>query len=610
MRVSLREYANLLSRYLGPQWFRVVVLSAFLLSSIGLQLVNPQIMRSFLDTAQAGGAMATLIRTALLFIGVAVAQQIVSVLAAYFSENLGWIATNALRADLVAHCLRLDMAFHNARTPGEMIERVDGDVTALTNFFSQFVIQVVGNVLLLVGILVLLFRIDWRVGSALSFFALATLLILGRFRNIAVPHWRAERQASAELFGYLEERLAGTEDIRANAAEAYVMRNFYRLMRELMRRSLKAALMVNIVLNSTFFLFALGTAAAFATGAWLFERQMLTIGTVYIVFFYTNMLERPIRQITRQMETLQKAGAGLVRVQELFAYQPQIRDDGADCHLPSGALSVEFRNVAFGYDDAQGDPSPAYENEIEAKPLHGAAKEMVLRDLSFCLEPGTVLGLLGRTGSGKTTLSRLIFRLYDLDRGVISLGRDRQAISIGQVPLPELRQRVGMVTQNIQLFHASVRDNLTFFDPGISDDQILEVIHNLGLGTWYRSLPHGLDTELEAGGSGLSAGEAQLLAFARIFLQDPGLVILDEASSRLDPATERLIERAVDRLLHMPERTAIIIAHRLGTVQRADRIMILEDGHIAEYGPRAVLASDPASRFYHLLQTGLEEMLA
>jgi ATP-binding cassette subfamily B protein len=601
MRIPLKEYARLLIQYLRPQWLTALVLAALLLSSIGLQLANPQIMRTFLDTAQAGGAMSTLFRSALLFIVVALAQQATSVVAAYFGESVGWTATNALRADLARHCLHLDMSFHSAHTPGEMIERVDGDVMALTNFFSQFVIQVLGNGLLLAGILILLFRVDWRVGLVLSAFALVTILVLARFRDIAVPHWKAERQASAELFGFLEERLAGTEDIRANGAQAYVMRSFYRLMRELMRRSLKAALMVNILLNATFFLFALGTAAAFALGAWLFQAQVLTIGTVYIVFFYTNMLERPIRQITRQLETLQKAGAGLVRIQELLHTRSRIQDDGAGTVLPPGALAVEFQGVTFGYDDRQGDgSSPADPDD--------APREMVLRDLSFRLEPGTVLGLLGRTGSGKTTLSRLLFRLYDPDSGAVCLGSDGQLADVRQVPLPNLRQRVGMVTQNIQLFHATVRDNLTFFDRGIPDESILQVIHDLGLSAWYESLPHGLDTVLESGGGGLSAGEAQLLAFTRIFLQAPGLVILDEASSRLDPATERLIERAVDRLVQ--HRTAIIIAHRLGTVQRADEIMILQDGYIREHGPRARLAGDPTSRFYRLLQTGLEEVLA
>jgi ATP-binding cassette subfamily B protein len=379
------------------------------------------------------------------------------------------------------------------------------------------------------------------------------------------------------------------------------MRHFFRLMRELMNRSLKAALMINILLNTSFLLFTLGNAVAFAVGAWLFQAQELTIGTVYIIFHYTNMLERPIRQITRQMEDLQKAGAGIARIRELFRVQSRIQALPVDLApapaLPGGALAVTFQDVSFGYDDAH----ETGDNGTETS-------DTVLAGVSFQLAPGAVLGLLGRTGSGKTTLTRLLFRLYDPNRGAIYLGDPADLVDIRRLSLTDLRQRVGMVTQNIQLFHASVRDNLTFFDESVPDEQVLHVIRDLGLREWFESLPQGLDTELEAGGGGLSAGEAQLLAFARIFLQDPGLVILDEASSRLDPVTEHLIERAVDRLAQ--NRTAIIIAHRLETIQRADEIMILEDGHICEQGPRSELADDPTSRFYRLLQTGLEEVLA
>ncbi len=167
---------------------------------------------------------------------------------------------------------------------------------------------------------------------------------------------------------------------------------------------------------------------------------------------------------------------------------------------------------------------------------------------------------------------------------------------------------MALVTQDVQLFQASVRDNITFFDRSIPDEQILAVIDELGLAEWLAGLPEGLDTKLQTGGRSISAGEAQLLAFTRVFLRDPGLVILDEASSRLDPATEQLIERAIDKLLR--DRTAIIIAHRLGTLHRTSEMMILEDGRVLEQGSREQLAADPSTRFHSLLQTGLEEVLA
>jgi ATP-binding cassette subfamily B protein len=615
MDIPLKQYWDLLLNYLRPLWRWSALLAALILGSIALQLVNPQIMRQFIDTAETGGAPATMLRAALLFIGVALVQQIVSVSATYISENVGWTATNALRKDLADHCLRLDMSFHNARTPGEMIERVDGDVNALSTFFSQFAIQIAGNAILLAGVLVLLFREDWRVGLAFTSFSVIALTGTWRLRSVAVPHWKAERQASADQFGFLEERLAGTEDIRSSGAKAYVMRRFYELMRDLMRKTLKAGLMVNVMVNTTMVLFAIGNAVAFALGAYLFRSGMITIGTVFMIGWYSNMLTFPIQRITWQMQELQRAGAGITRIQELFQTRSKIQDPAVPSVTPraaDGPLALAFEHVTFGYDDDAPAPGGDGDGHGDTAPTGAeeqAGREIVLHDISFELQPGTVLGLLGRTGSGKTTLTRLVFRLWDPDSGQICLGRNGDRTDIRQIPLHDLRRRVAMVTQNIQLFHATVRDNLTFFDPSIPDDWILEVIHDLELGEWFASLSEGLDTELESGGGGLSAGEAQLLAFTRIFLQDPGLVILDEASSRLDPATEHMIERAVSKLIYAPRRTAIVIAHRLGTVQRADAIMVLEKGRIHEYGPRAALAADPTSRFHGLLQTGLEEVL-
>jgi ATP-binding cassette subfamily B protein len=215
-----------------------------------------------------------------------------------------------------------------------------------------------------------------------------------------------------------------------------------------------------------------------------------------------------------------------------------------------------------------------------------------------------VLGILGRTGSGKTTLTRLLCRLYDPGAGVIRLG----GVDLRTAPLPDLRRRVGVVTQEVQLFQATLRDNITFFDATITDARIEGALAELGLAAWVRAMPAGLDTPLAAGGRGFSAGEAQLLAFTRLLLRDPGLVILDEAAARLDPITEQRLEGAIDRLLR--HRTGVIVAHRLHTLQRADDILILEQGRVVEYGTRAELAARPDTRFAQLLRHGLEEVLA
>jgi len=300
------------------------------------------------------------------------------------------------------------------------------------------------------------------------------------------------------------------------------------------------------------------------------------------------MLAAPIETIRVQLQDLQLADAGVARVRELMEVRSRL-EGGTDI-VPPGALAVEFRAVHFAYEDEQ---------------LAGASPDgeraATFENLSFRLEAGHSLGLLGHTGSGKTTIARLLFRLYDAQRGEVRLG----GVNLRNAKLEALRARVGIVTQDVQLFEASLRDNITFFNPSIPDEQLLAVLETLGLRPWLAHLPRGLDTIIP--GSSLSAGEAQLLALARVFIKDPGLVILDEASSRLDPATEALLEQALGKLLE--GRSAIIIAHRLATVERVDDILILEHGRIVEHGSREKLAADTHSRFAGLRRAGLGEVL-
>jgi len=577
LAAGYRGYRDLLVTYLRPQRGRVALLAMLLLGDITLQLVNPQILRFFIDTARRGGAASTLTKAAVLFLAVVVVTQVVSSLATYLSEDVGWTATNGLRADLALHCLRLDPSFHQAHPPGELIERVDGDPAVLATFFSAFVIRVLGNGLLLVGILALIAREDWRVGLALLAYTGVALEALRRARRLPARSFAAFRQASADLSGFWEEHLLGTEDIRANGAVAYVLGRQDGLSRALMRHG-RANLVLGRAFLSVLEVFtAVGGALTFALGAYLLSAGAMTIGAVFLVFFYTSLLSDRLGELTAQLNTLQSAGVGITRIKSLYDTRTAT-PDGPGAALPSDPPALRFEGVSFGYDDE--------------------SAALALRDLSFDLPPGRVLGVLGRTGSGKTTLARLVTRLYDPRSGAIRLG----GVDLRDLRLADLRRRVGLVTQDVQLFGATVRDNLTLFAEDVADERILRALADLGLTEWYESLPHGLDTEIAAGA--LSAGQAQLLALARVFLREPDLVVLDEASSRLDPATERLLERAIDRLF--AGRSAIVIAHRLATVQRADDILALDGGRAVEYGPRLLLAADPTSHYARLLRIGLD----
>jgi ATP-binding cassette subfamily B protein len=607
-------YRQLLAMYLAPQRGRVILLAGLILLTIGLQLINPQIIRYFLDQLQTGGQLRQLMGAAALFIAITIGQQLVMLVATYVGEQVGWTATNALRVDLARHCLQLDLAFHKAHTPGELIERVDGDVNELADFFSRMLLTLVGNGLLLLGVLILLWIESWPIGLAITLVTLVSVLVIEELRKRVTPRWEAVRAVDADLFGFLEERLNGLEDLQTSGAKAYTLR---RLDELLLRRwrTVQRALHLNVwMIPTPIWVFALAYAVAHLVSGRLFWAGGLTIGSVYVIFYYIGTVEGPLWRTVEMIDRLQRAMAAANRIVWLRQTQATLHD-GAGIALPAGPLAVAFDQVSFAYaDEEPAAPRPAQSSPTALPGEDIAAsedepqEEVVIRDLSFELAPGTILGLLGRTGSGKSTLSKLLFRFYDPTSGSIRLGTPGAMYDLRQARRADLQGRIGMVTQDVQLFHASVRDNLTLFDPHIPDERILAVIQEVGLIDWVQSLPQGLDTPLSGDDSNLSAGEAQLLAFSRVFLADPGLVILDEASSRLDPATEQRIERALNRLL--ANRTCIIIAHRLATVQRADRIMILEQGQIAEFGPRTALAADPTSRFSRLLQTGLEEVFA
>jgi ATP-binding cassette, subfamily B, bacterial len=598
MKLPIRRYWSLLYTYVKPQRRRILLLGLLLALKIASRLINPQILRSFLDQALAGVPTPFLLRQGVLFLAIAAATQALTVISVTVGETVAWTATNALRLDLLRHCLGLDVTFHKAHRPGELTERIDTDVDALSNFFSSFVISVIGNILLAIGVLALFFRQGWQYGVVFTLYAIAGLLILIRLRNFATPFWTRLHEVRAQFYGFLGEQFTGTEDIRANGAQGYVMRRLYEHLQRWLPVNRNASLAGYSGWMTNAALVAAGEALSYALPGYYFFRGELTLGGVYMIGTYTGMLFGQIADLRWQITDLQHAEAGIERIHALFDMRSRLAD-GVGGPMPKGALPVSLQGVSFAYDD-----SPAEPGIPSAKDNGLRADDRVLHNLTFELEPGRVLGLLGRTGSGKTTLARLLLRLYDPTEGEVRLG----GLPLTETTIADIRKRVALVTQEVQLFQASVRDNLALFDPGISDAAMTQVLHRLGLGGWLATLPKGLDTELSSGGSGLSAGQAQLLAFARVFLVDPDLVILDEASSRLDPATELLVERAVDLLL--AERTGIIIAHRLPTVERAGEILILEDGRIREQGDRAQLAADPTSYFHHLLETGMQDVLA
>ena len=570
------EWRTLVETYLRPQRRLVTALGVALLLSIGLQVATPQLVRVFIDRAlePRGGSIWPLTIAYALAV---LAQQACAIASAWLGEQVGWIATNELRGDLLAHCLALDPEFHETHPPGELIERVDGDLNGLSAFFAQFLLMVVGSVLLLAGVLVVAWIQRPVAGAVLTGFALVSLGTMLVVRRIAAKAWEASREASGVLFGFLEERLAGTEDIRSSGAEAQTMRGFYARARDRLWTTSRARVIDAIPWTTHSMVAGAANVVSFVVPAILVRNGSMTVGGAFVLYFYTQLLMQPLNNVSHQVEQLQLAIAGGRRVVHLLGIQPRMVD-GPGAPLPDGALSIELDGVRFGYGD-----------DVD-----------VLHDVTLHVPAGSVLGIVGRTGSGKSSIARLLVRLHDVRDGAVRIG----GVDVRQLRRHDLRDRVALVTQEVHVLRASVRDNLTLFDDSIDDEHIVDALRRLGLGEWYDRLPDGLDTIVREGGAGLSAGESQLLSFGRAFLADPSVVVLDEASSRLDPATEVVLEAGVDALL--AGRTGVVIAHRLATLERCDTICVLDHGRVVELGPREVLAADPTSRFGSLLRASLE----
>ncbi|WP_433607170.1 ABC transporter ATP-binding protein [Dactylosporangium sp. CA-139114] len=560
-------------RSLRPGGRAAVALTVAVLAMTVLPLLAPQLTLRFVDDAIAGGSTGHLTLLAAGYLGLALAAQVARTVTAWLANRLAWDGTNRLRERVAGHALSLDMGYHSRRTPGELIERVDGDVVAVADFAVAFLLDVVASVLLLAGVVVIVFTIDVRLGLALAAFCVLVFFGMTWTQRLAVPSATASRAAMATLTGNLEEQLAGVEDIRANGAGRHVLRTFQRISGAWYRAEFRGARIGSALLAGTSVAFAAGTALMLGLAAWLQASGRLTVGTAVLLLQYTLMVRTPFERLIEQMRHFQAALAGLARLGDLLAERPALPEPAAPQTLPPGPLSLRLAGVGFRY--APGDP-PA------------------LADVTLDLAPGETLGVVGRTGSGKSTLARLVLRLYDPGTGTVEVGgRDLRTVGAAA-----LRTRIGVVTQDVQLFDASVRENLTLFrtgGPGAEDARLLAVLAEVGLADWLAGRPEGLDSRLGA----VSAGEAQLLAFARALLADPGLVVLDEPSSRLDPATERRVEDCIDRLL--TGRTGILIAHRLSCLARVDKIAVLAGGRIVEYGYRADLAADPGSRFARML---------
>ena len=552
------------------------MLSVIVAISAVAALAGPLILRELIDRAGQGATVASLVVLGVAYLLTAIGSQGIALGVSVMTTATAWHTANSLRLQLTSHVLGLDHAFHRGHSPGELIERIDGDVTSVSDFLAVVLVRVVSALILIVGVVGVVASIEWWLGVGMAVYATLVAIVVFVHRNHAVAESADEMSASAALYGGIEERLTASEDLRANGAGPYaaarLVADTSRYVEVAVRREraflrLWRRLQLSIVT---------GSALALVVGAIGVQLGFLSIGSAFLLFQYGRRIQNPLEEISHELDLIQKANGAMARVVQLLATNPTIVD-GGQTSPPAGPLTVRFDQVDFDYGDDQ----------------------QVIDGVDLTIEAGRSVGIVGHTGSGKTTLSRLLVRLVEATSGQVSLG----GVPIADIPLEELRRRVAYVPQTVDLLSGSVRDNVTFYhhDAQVTDASIDSVLAAVGLDQFTGEAKHQL---LGSGGSGLSAGEGQLLALARVWLRNPDLIVFDEPTSRVDPATEVRLETAMAALC--AGRTTVIVAHRLSTLRQVDDIAVVDRGEVIEYGPRASLAADEQSHYHRLLSSGLE----
>ncbi len=484
-------------------------------------------------------------------------------------QAVGQRLTARIRNDLFAHAMALSLRFHDRTPVGKLLTRLTSDVDALAEVFGSGAVGVLADLVTLLVIAVTMISIEWRLGLLLLVsqvpVVFGILWLQGRYRK---ANYRVREELS-QLNADLQENLQGLEVVQmfrreaANSARFAQVTNAYReaVTGTILYESSISALIEWVALSAI--------AVVLALGGWMVLGSTMGLGTLTTFILYSQRLFDPLRQLAERFTQIQGGLTAVERIGELLEQPIEIADlpasDRTAAAIRSGserasAGEVIFEQVSFSY--RPNDP--------------------ILSDLSFRIAPGEHVALVGPTGSGKTTVIRLLCRLYEPQQGRILL----DGIDIRQLPIPTLRQRLGVVLQDTFLFSGNVADNLRL-DAPISSDQLQGLCAELGLDPLLRRLPDGLATELRERGGNLSSGERQLLSVARVAIRDPSVLVMDEATAFMDPSTEATLQRDLDKLLH--GRTAIVIAHRLATVEASDRILVLRKGHLIEQGTHSQL---------------------
>jgi ATP-binding cassette subfamily B multidrug efflux pump len=546
--------------YLKRQkWLLIGTVAAVVLSS-GLTLLGPYLMGIAIDTYILEGDLPGLARMAVLMISVYGAASLAIWLQSYIMASVAQRTVRDIRNDLFARLQTLSLRFFDQHPHGELMSRLSNDVENVSNVLNQGVTQFISSVLSVIGVAVMMCLINWR----LALVSLITIPLMVLLSGVVATQTRRG-------FREQQETITGQRVVKAYVRERVAIDTFDRTNRELRRASTRAEIfsgfmgpMMNLINN-------LGFAIIAGTGGWMALQGLATVGTIASFINYARQFGRPLNQIAQLYAQIQGAVAGAERVFEIVDEIPELADAPDARPLAQVEGDVVFEDVCFGY-----------EKDLP-----------VLKQVSLHAEPGQTIALVGPTGAGKTTIVNLLTRFYDIDNGSIRI----DGIDLRQMKKDDLRRKLGIVLQDTFLFSDTVMENIRYGRLDASDEEVIAAARLANADQFIHRLPQGYQTELSERGSNLSQGQRQLLAIARAILADPGILILDEATSSVDTRTEKQIQEAMLRL--MEGRTSFVIAHRLSTIREADDILVVDGGEIIERGTHPELLAQKG--FYHNL---------